>query len=97
MTSNEGRTISKVRWQDLAAHIRNEILLDTTLSIVETTPLISSGLLDSYSVAELITHMEDRFDVKVAPRWHRLEHLDSLERIVRTIETIRREQRSNET
>ena len=96
MTSTEERRVSKVSWQDLAAHIRDEILLDSTLSIVETTPLISSGLLDSYSVVELITHMEERFDIKVAPRWHRLEHLDSLERIVRTIETIRREHRSNE-
>ncbi len=88
---------SKEETQSLAEYIRNELVADSTLPIVESTPLISSGLLDSYSVVELITHVEERFAIVVAPRWHRLEHFDSLERIIRTVERIQREQRSQAT
>jgi len=85
-----------VGWQELAAYVQDALLPDCT-PILETTPLISSGLLDSYSVVELIAQVEARFDIKVAPRWHRLEHFDTLERIVQTVETIRRQRRSSGT
>ena len=88
MASNGETTPSAASWEDLADHVRNE-LLPGSPSVLKTTPLISSGLLDSYSVVELIAHVERRFDIKVAPCWYRLEHLDSLERIVETIEKIR--------
>lgn len=76
-------------WKDLAAHIRSELVPDSTSPILETTPLISSGLLDSYSVVELIAHVEELFKIEVAPCWYRLEHLDSLERILQTVERIK--------
>jgi acyl carrier protein len=80
-------------WHDVAAWVRAELVPDCSEPVVETTPLISSGLLDSYSVVELIAHVEARFDVEVAPCWHRVEHLDTLERIAGTVERIRQQRR----
>ena len=78
-------------WRDVATWVRAELVPDCDEPVVETTPLISSGLLDSYSVVELIAHVEARFGVEVAPCWHRVEHLDTLERIARTVERIRQQ------
>lgn len=97
MSSNEDTRSPTVSWEDLSAYVQNELLLDSTLPILKTTPLISSGLLDSYSVVELIAYVEERFKIDVAPRWHRLEHFDTLERIVQTVERIQRERCSNGT
>ena len=91
MGSNEATKSPALRWEDLAAHIRSKLLLDSAPPILETTPLISSGLLDSYSVVELVAHVEERCKIKVPPCWYRLEHLDSLQQIVRTVERIRGE------
>ena len=82
-------TADAAGWADVAAWIQREFLPDGMPPIAATTPLISSGLLDSYSVVELVACIEERFDVEVAARWHRLEHLDTLERIARTVERIR--------
>ena len=78
---------------ELAAYVRNALLPDHPSPILDGTPLISSGLLDSYSVVELIAEVERRFDVTVAPCWHRIEHLDTLERIAATVTTIRQQGR----
>lgn len=88
VTSEEDTNPPAVSWEELAVHVQDELLPDGAPPIRETTPLISSGLLDSYSVVELIAYVEERFNVKVAPRWHRLEHFDTLERIVETVERI---------
>jgi len=91
MSSSDYMKSPMVRWEDVALYLHNELLPDSTPPILETTPLISSGLLDSYSVVELIAHIEERFNIKVAPCWYRLEHFDTLERIVQTVERIQRE------
>ena len=75
--------------RELAAWVRDHLLPEHPAPILETTPLISSGLLDSYAVVELIEQVEARFDVEVAPRWHRVEHLDTVECIAKTVEGIR--------
>jgi acyl carrier protein len=95
MHSDEDTRTPAVRWEDVAAYVHEELLPHCTPPILETTPLISSGLLDSYSVVELIAHVETRFHIEVAPAWYRLEHLDTLENIVQTIQRIQRERSSN--
>jgi acyl carrier protein len=90
MSAPEDTKISAEAWKDLAAYVRSTLPPDSAVPIGETTALISSGLLDSYSVVELIAHVEERFGIEVSPRWYRLEHLDSLERILQTVERIQR-------
>lgn len=83
-------------WREVAAYIRNEILHDPGEPILEDTPLLSSGLLDSYSMVELVHYVESRCAIEVPPRWHRLEHWDSLALIARTVRAIQRERGSAE-
>lgn len=81
-------------WRDLAQYIQRQLLAESSVSIDATTPLITSGLLDSFSIVELIAHIEERYKIRIDPRWHRIEHFDSLASAMETIERIRREERS---
>ena len=48
----------------------------------DDTPLFSQGLLDSFSMIELIDHVEKRAGIKIGPMEVTLENLDSIERIL---------------
>jgi acyl carrier protein len=50
--------------------------------IEDTTPLFSSGLLDSFSVAELLMFIEEQGGFRVEPTEITLDNLDSIERIL---------------
>ena len=72
---------------ELAAFIRT-LLVDPELALSPTTPLISSGLLDSYSLVEVIVHVESRHGVKLPPSMRTKERLDTIERILAAIEGL---------
>jgi acyl carrier protein len=55
--------------------------LDAT-GIDDTTLLFSSGLLDSFSVAELLMFIEEQGGFRVEPTEITLDNLDSIERIL---------------
>ena len=55
--------------------------LDAT-AIDDTTLLFSSGLLDSFSVAELLMFIEEQGGFRVEPTEITLDNLDSIERIL---------------
>lgn len=48
-----------------------------------STPLFSSGLLDSFSMVDLISFVESTAGFRMRPSEVSLENLDSVERIVR--------------
>jgi len=50
--------------------------------IDDTTLLFSSGLLDSFSVAELLMFIEEQGGFRVEPTEVTLDNLDSIERIL---------------
>ena len=50
-------------------------------ALTESTPLISSGVLDSISVLKVVNFLEDTFQVSVAPHEADAEHLDTLKDI----------------
>jgi acyl carrier protein len=43
------------------------------------TPLISSGLLDSFAMLELVSQLEEQGSLKIKPKDIHLRHLDSLD------------------
>lgn len=47
-----------------------------------STPLFSSGLLDSFHLLELISHVEQESGIRISPDEISLENLDSIERIL---------------
>ena len=55
-------------------------------SIDDSTPLFSSGLLDSFSLMELIMFVESEAGVLMNPADVSFENLDSVDRIVRYVE-----------
>jgi acyl carrier protein len=55
----------------------------------DDTPIFSTGLLDSFSMVELIAHLEAENGIKIGAMEVTLENLDSLERILRFVEAKR--------
>ena len=74
---------------DLLAVMRDELFLDIA-GIDGGTPLFSSGLIDSFSLATLILAVEEKAGVKLDPLDVTLDNLDSIERILRFVSTKNR-------
>ena len=64
---------------DLKQFFRDNLGLRGELG--DDTPIFSKGLLDSFSMIELITHIEGQAGIKIGPMEVTLENLDSVERI----------------
>ena len=67
--------------QLLLEQLENRFGLDAS-GIEDTTLLFSSGLLDSFSVAELLMLIEEQGGFRVEPTEITLDNLDSIERIL---------------
>lgn len=52
-------------------------------------PLLSSGVVDSFGLLELIAFVEDTFGVRIDPARLGLERLDTVDRIVALVESLR--------
>jgi len=63
----------------LSAYITNEILKQPARKLSWDEPLISSGLIDSFSLVDLALFIEDNFDV----------HLDDTELTSETFDSLR--------
>ncbi|EPX60981.1 Acyl carrier protein [Cystobacter fuscus DSM 2262] len=73
----------------LREFIRTTFLRGDNLELSDTTPLITSGLLDSTDALELLLYMESEFDITVGDDEAGPENLDTLERITAFIEAKR--------
>ncbi len=60
-------------------------------SLEDETPLFSSNLLDSFSMVDLIMFIEKESGVSLNPTDVSLDNLDSIERILRFVDTRRAE------
>jgi acyl carrier protein len=54
-------------------------------------PLLSSGIVDSFGVLELVAFLEDTFCVTIAPSRLEMTELETVHRIVALVERLRRE------
>jgi acyl carrier protein len=50
-------------------------------------PLFSTGILDSFAMVDLLAYLEETAGFKVRPQEVNLDNLDSIERIVRYVES----------
>lgn len=55
----------------------------------DATPLVSGGIVDSISTLKLVSFLEERFDIELEAHEVDAEHLDTLERIERLVESKR--------
>ncbi len=51
----------------------------------DDTPIFSQGLLDSFSLLELVTHLESQGGFKMGAMEVNLDNLDTIERILRFV------------
>ena len=68
--------------EQLLGALQNRLGLDVG-SIDDETPLFSSGLIDSFSLVELIAFIETQAGFRIEPMDVSLENLDSVGRILR--------------
>lgn len=68
--------------RDVRSYLLAELIRDDEIELARGEPIFSSGLLDSFSVTQLICFLEDRFGVKISIADVTIEDFDSLERIL---------------
>jgi acyl carrier protein len=76
--------------ESLKAYLGERMGLDTSTLAVDT-PLFSSNLLDSFSMVDLIMFIEKESGVRLNPTDVSLDNLDSIERILKFVDTRRAE------
>lgn len=69
---------------DILAVMQNELFLDVS-GLDDETPLFSSGLIDSFSLATLIMAIENKAGFRIAPLDVTLENLDTIGRMIRFV------------
>jgi acyl carrier protein len=74
----------------IKAFILNEFLPgEDPGALTATTPLMSSGVLDSLATLKLITFLEQEFDVKIEAHEADEEHFETIEDICRLVDSKR--------
>jgi len=51
--------------EQIARYIAGQILKDSTRVVTKDEPLVSSGLIDSFSLVDLALYVEDTFGVRI--------------------------------
>lgn len=75
-------------WQPLAQYIQENLSTDPAQPIEEDTPLLSSGLIESFSLVQLVVHVEVAYGIKIAAAFRTEEHFDSVGQIVALAERL---------
>ncbi len=68
--------------RDVRAYLLSELIRDDELELATDEAIFSSGLLDSFSVTQLICWLEDRFGVKIRIADVTIEDFDTIARIL---------------
>jgi acyl carrier protein len=71
----------------LVRFIQAEVSKDPHQTITPTTALISSGLVDSFSLIKVLAFIEDEFGVVIPDEAATASAMDSIERILGLMET----------
>jgi acyl carrier protein len=58
---------------------------DSTEQVTETTPLISSGIVDSFSMVSLKTFLEKKFQIKISDDKATPEAFDSVNNMIKLL------------
>jgi acyl carrier protein len=66
--------------------ILNEYLRrEDPAALTDTTPLMTSGMLDSFAVLNVVTFLEDQFGISIKPREAVVKNLNTISDIVRLV------------
>ena len=70
----------------LNGYIRNEILRKPDYALDHDTPLISGGIIHSFSITHISVFMEREFGVQIRDRDLTVENMDTISRMARLVE-----------
>ena len=79
-------------WQPFAEYIQKNLSTNPAQPIEEDTPLLSSGLIDSFTLAQLVVYVETAYGIKIAAAFRTEEHFDSIAQIVALAERLAEQQ-----
>ena len=76
--------------QDIQARVKSFILNEylpgeDPAALTETTPLMTTGILDSIAVLKVVTFLEDQFHITIEPHEAVVENLNTLSDIGRLV------------
>jgi acyl carrier protein len=77
--------------EELIAYIMKEFVEDPDQEIIdETTPLISSGLIDSLSIVSLVAFIDKKFGVKIPDEKGTVDNFETINKIIETINEFKK-------
>ena len=76
--------------EELIAYIMKEFVEDPDQEIDETTPLISSGLIDSLSIISLVAFIDKKFGVKIPDEKGTVENFETITKIIETVNEFKK-------
>jgi 2-hydroxymuconate-semialdehyde hydrolase len=76
--------------EELIAYIMKEFVEDPDQEIDETTPLISSGLIDSLSIISLVAFIDKKFGVRIPDEKGTVENFETITKIIQTINEFKK-------
>ena len=76
--------------QNIKVALKNYILNDflpgeDPAALTDTTPLMTTGILDSLAVLKVVTFLEDQFGISINPREAVVKNLNTISDIVRLV------------
>jgi len=71
----------------LSSYIAREMLKDPSRSIARDEPLLSSGLVDSFSLVDLALFVEDTFGVRIEDTELNVSTFDTLDQLAAIIQS----------
>ena len=71
----------------LSSYIAREMLKDPSRSIARDEPLLSSGLVDSFSLVDLALYVEDTFGVRIEDTELNVSTFDTLDQLAAIIQS----------
>jgi acyl carrier protein len=74
---------------EIIQFVREEYLEDESMEINVDTPLISSGIVDSFSMVSLKMYLEDKYDIKMTDEEASTEAFDTVSSICHLVDAIR--------
>lgn len=72
--------------ENLRAYITRELIRDEDYALADDEGIISNGLMDSFSLAELAVYIESEFNVYIPDPDLTVEKMDTLDQIVARVQ-----------
>jgi acyl carrier protein len=78
--------MDSVMRDDIIQFIRDEYLEDPNQEVTELSPLISSGIVDSFSMVSLKLYLEDKYNIKMTDEEASTEAFDTIASIMTLVQ-----------